>query len=214
MGFEKWNKGHTPVYKPKSQLHPGHKGSSFTTTVDPVENKYQSARKEKEIKQTGRKACICCGGGHTLDVCVQMRRMAHEKKIGFLKENSICFSCLCIGHISKVCRKRISCSKCSLKHPTVLLKEPVKDSEQMERIPELHVDNTLVSSGLTEAGDQDCKLPFVPVQVKSNEGTKTVITYAVLDQGSTAVFCTESLMHKHPRRGIFARNFDCAMMNM
>ena len=182
--------------KSKSQFRPGHKGSSFATNVSPVENKYQSARKEKEIKQTGRKACICCGGGHTLDVCVQMGKMVHEKKIGFLKENGICFGCLCTGHISRDCRKRISCSKCSLRHPTVLHKEPVKDSEQMERSPGLHVENTLVSSGLTGAGEQDCKLPIVPVQVKSKKGTKTVITYAFLDQGSTAVFCTESLMHK------------------
>lgn len=107
-----------------------------------------------------------------------------ERKIGFLKENGICFGCLCTGHISKDCRKRISCSRCSFKHPTILHKL------------ELHVDNTLVSSGLTGAGDQDCKLPIVPVQIKSNKGTKVVITYAFLDQGSTAVFCTESLMQK------------------
>lgn len=161
-----------------------------------MENKHQSARKEKEIKQTGRKACICCGGEHTLDVCVQMGRMPHERKIGFLKENGICFGCLCTGHISKDCRKRITCSRCSLKHPTILHMKPVNDSEQMDRRPELHVDNTLVASGLTGAGDQDCKLPIVSVPVKSNKGTKIVITYAFLDQGSTAVFCTESLMQK------------------
>lgn len=131
-----------------------------------------------------------------MDVCAQLGRMSHERKIGFLKENGICFGCLCTGHISKDCRKRISCSRCSLKHPTILHKEPVKDSEQTERSPELHVDNTLVSSGLTGAGNQDCKLPIVPVQVKSNKGTTVVITYAFLDQGSTAVFCTESLMQK------------------
>ena len=179
--------------KPKPQFRPGNKGSSFATTLGPLENKHQSARKEKEM---GRRTCICCGGGHALDVCVQMGKMPHEKKIGFLKENGICFGCLCTGHISKDCRERISCSRCSFKHPTVLHKEPVKDSEQTQRIPELRVDNTLVSSGLTGAGDQDCKLPIVPVQVKSNKGTKIIVTYAFLDQGSTAVFCTESLMQK------------------
>lgn len=140
--------------------------------------------------------CICCGGGHTLDACVQLGRRSHEKKIGFLKENGICFSCLCTGYISKDCRKRISCSKCSLKHPTILHREPADDSEENKRNTEGHVDNKLVSSGLTGAGDQDCKLPIVPVQVKSNKGSKIVNTYAFLDQGSTAVFCTESLMHK------------------
>lgn len=60
----------------------------------------------------------------------------------------------------------------------------------------MHVDHRLVSSGLTGAGDQDCKLPIVPVQVKSNKGSRIINTYAFLDKGSTAVFCTESLMHK------------------
>lgn len=66
----------------------------------------------------------------------------------------------------------------------------------MERKPETAVDSTLVSSGLTGAGDHDCKLPIVPVQVKSKKGSKILTTYAFLDQGSTAVFCTQALMHK------------------
>lgn len=136
----------------------------------------------------GRKACICCGGGHTLDVYVQMGIMLHEKRIGFLKENDICFGYLCIGHISEDCCKRISCSRCSLKHPTILHNELVNDSEQMERSPELHVDNTLVASGLTGAGDQDSKLTIVPVQAKSNKGTNIFITYAFLDQVKIAAF--------------------------
>lgn len=181
--------------KLKSQVRSGNKGTSFATIAGIVEEKHQSV-KEKEIIPSGRKLCICCGGGHTLDVCVQLGKMVHQKKIGFLKENGICFGCLCIGHISRDCRKRISCTKCSLKHPTVLHKEPSNISEQTMRNTVVSVDNMLVTSGLTGAGDQDCKLPIVPVQVKSNKGSKIITTYAFLDQGSTAVFCTESLMHK------------------
>lgn len=60
----------------------------------------------------------------------------------------------------------------------------------------MSVDNTIVSSGLTGAGKQNCKLPIVPVQVKAKRGSKTIYTYAFLDQGRTAVFCTEDLMHE------------------
>ncbi|KAL0178992.1 hypothetical protein M9458_024434, partial [Cirrhinus mrigala] len=115
-----------------------------------------------------------------------------EEKHQSVKEKEIIPS----GHISRDCRKRISCTKCSLKHPTVLHKEPSNISEQTMRNTVVSVDNMLVTSGLTGAGDQDCKLPIVPVQVKSNKGSKIITTYAFLDQGSTAVFCTESLMHK------------------
>ncbi|KAJ8290536.1 hypothetical protein GJAV_G00014180 [Gymnothorax javanicus] len=54
----------------------------------------------------------------------------------------------------------------------------------------------LVSSGLTGAGDNHCKLPIVPVQLKCKKSNKTVVTYAFLDEGSTAVFCTVNLMNK------------------
>ena len=60
----------------------------------------------------------------------------------------------------------------------------------------MSVDSALMSSGLTGAGDHDCKLPIVPVQVKSKKGSKIVTTYAFLDPGSTAVFCTEALREK------------------
>ncbi|KAK7944331.1 hypothetical protein WMY93_000059 [Mugilogobius chulae] len=171
-------------------------GASFATTVDPVEYGPQSASDKKDIMAVReRNACLYCGAGHTLDMCAQLGKIAHEEKIRFLKENGICFGCLGTGHISRYCRKRLSCIKCDFKHPTVLHKKYSYDNAE-QGSAELHEENMLVSSGLTGAGDQDCKLPIVPVQVKSKKGTKIVTTYAFLDQGSTAVFCTDSLMNK------------------
>ena len=69
-------------------------------------------------------------------------------------------------------------------------------AELAERSIQVTVDDTLVSSGLTGAGEIDCKLPIVPIQVKAKKGNKVILTYAFLDQGSTAVFCTESLKQK------------------
>lgn len=43
---------------------------------------------------------------------------------------------------------------------------------------------------------KDCKLSIVPVQIKSSKGSKTILTYAFPDPGSTATFCTENLMRK------------------
>ncbi|KAJ0002709.1 hypothetical protein NQD34_007858 [Periophthalmus magnuspinnatus] len=123
-------------------------------------------------------------------------KMAHKEKIDFLKEKSACFRCLCTGHISKYCKKRILCLKCGLKHPTVLHKTNEPSAEQTQKSVKVSVDNTLVSSGLTGAGEKTCKLPIVPVQVKAKKGSKVISTYAFLDQGSTGVFCTEKLMHK------------------
>ena len=63
------------------------------------------------------------------------------------------------------------------------------------------MNSTVVSSGLTGAGDKNCKLPIVPVQVRSKNGSKIITTYAFLDPGSSAVFCTEALMHKLELQG-------------
>lgn len=68
-------------------------------------------------------------------------------------------------------------------------------AEPAERSVQVTVGGTLVCSGLTGAGEMDCKLPIVPIQVKAKKGNKIIFTY-FLDQGSTAVFCTESLKQK------------------
>lgn len=47
----------------------------------------------------------------------------------------------------------------------------------------------------TGAGEDDCTLAIVPVQVKSKKGSEIVQTYAFLDPGSSATFCTETLMN-------------------
>lgn len=134
----------------------------------------------------------------TLELCFQLEKMAHTEKIAFLKENGVCFACLCKGHICKDCRKRLSCKVCSFNHPTMLhihSKKKWTESET-ERESGTAVGRALVSSGLTGAGDHDCRLPIVPVQIKSKKSNETVLTYAFLDPGSTAVFCTVNLMNK------------------
>ncbi len=54
----------------------------------------------------------------------------------------------------------------------------------MEKKSRTAVDDVLVSSGLTGTGDHDCKIPIVPVQIKTKKGSRII----TLDQGSTAVF--------------------------
>ncbi|KAI3359305.1 hypothetical protein L3Q82_002621 [Scortum barcoo] len=48
------------------------------------------------------------------------------------------------------------------------------------------------TSAYTGAGD-DCIFSIVPVQVKSKKGSKVVETYAFMDPGSSATFCTDTL---------------------
>ncbi|KAG7457401.1 hypothetical protein JOB18_017993 [Solea senegalensis] len=147
------------------------------------------------------KRCLFCGGGHALEVCFLLEKKAHHEKITFLKENGACFGCLQIGHMSKDCRKRLSCNICNLKHPQMLhihqrRFEMDKHQAQTKEEADIRAIASVQTSGLTGAGEDNCKLSIVPVKVKAKKGNTTVHTYAFLDPGSTASFCTLGLMTK------------------
>lgn len=120
------------------------KGSSFATTVTSVENNNTAKGTENNSTATkgrspdtipsAKKVCLFCEGGHTLEFCPRLEKRTHAEKITFLREKGVCFGCLCIGHVSMDCQKRLSCKECSLKHPTILHihlrgKEPATEGE-------------------------------------------------------------------------------------
>ncbi len=83
------------------------------------------------------------------------------------------------------------CGMCSQKHPTIL-----HISAKGKTIEEKQVSNALVTLQTYAhigAGEQDCFLSIVLVQVKSKLGDFTVTTYSFLDQGSTATFVPKDL---------------------
>lgn len=188
------------MVKSHSQTSSKARGSSFATAVIPAEKKVESGNKLE--KNSLVKVCLFCGAGHSLDVCLLLDKRTQDEKLSFLKENRMCFGCLCVGHMSKDCRKRLICRVCNYRHPTLLHFHPKakqKSSTQANGGLEFARGGAVVSvqsSGLTGAGKQDCTLSILPVQVKSKRGQETLVTYAFLDPGSTASFCTERLMNR------------------
>lgn len=156
---------------------------------------------KKEGAPLDKRTCLYCKGEHALELCSLLGKRAHKQKITFLKEQKVCFGCLCIGHISKDCRRRMSCKTCGARHPSMLHIHP-KNKDQDKDQAGVADTNTAVGSSLVEVqssgltGDHDCKLSIVPVKVKSKKSHKIVETYALLDQGSSGSFCTSSLMNK------------------
>lgn len=66
------------------------------------------------------RVCLYCTNcGHTLKSCILLDRKDHSEKINFLKTN-VYFGCLSNGHISRDCRKGLSCITCGLLHPIML----------------------------------------------------------------------------------------------
>lgn len=148
-----------------------------------------------------------------LEWCTLLEKRAHSEKIAFLKKSGVCFGCLCAGHISKDCRKRLSSQTCGSRHPSH--SSEGKWSSRGERQEQLRWCGgqffTVQTSGLTGAGEGDCKLTIVPVRVKSKKGQRTVETYTFLDQGSSASFCTMGLMDRLDLSGRKTRILLCTM---
>ncbi|XP_039869513.1 uncharacterized protein LOC120722563 [Simochromis diagramma] len=189
--------------KLKSQTHTRFKESYFATSVMASEKENNKVKEKERTAQM--RSCLFCKGEHTLENCQELERKTQKDKITFLKENGVCFGCLCKGHISRDCKKRLRCKTCGLKHPQMLhiyQKTMSKEQESKEQTQNRAI-VSIQTSALTGAGKDEFKLSIVPVKVKAKKGNVTLYTYAFLDPGSTASFCTVKLMNKlkmHGRR--------------
>ncbi|XP_063049984.1 uncharacterized protein LOC134444684 [Engraulis encrasicolus] len=163
-------KGKTPVKTRPSKSS----SSSYVTSVAPV---------------TGASAdpsCLFCSSKHALDSCQKFTKKAHRDKLSFLKTKGICYGCLTPGHISKDCNRRLTCNVCKRTHPSSL-HIPTKETVSPSAV-------SVAESCHIGAGDHESILSIVPVNVKAAKGSHVIQTYALLDPGSSATFCSEDLM--------------------
>ncbi|KAL1277030.1 hypothetical protein QQF64_023703 [Cirrhinus molitorella] len=146
--------------------------------------------------------CLYCNNGHELMSCLQFEMQPHREKMNFIRQNGICFGCLTKGgHVSKDCTKHLTCNICNKPHPSVLhIIRPLETSKQLKKAPVSSTRVTLQAGKHTGVRNTEsyteCLLSIVPVQIKSSKGSQILHTYAFLDPGSSASFCTENLMRK------------------
>lgn len=195
----------------QKEKHYGRKevsGSSFATNVsteskEPQKTHVKPANASKTLSAF-EKPCLYCQQSHTLASCSKIKCQPHKERVDFLKQKGLCFGCLVPGHLSKFCKRRIECKECALKHPDILhiIKEEgsvspeKKDDHHESEVSCAQVSILRESCSLTGAGEAECVLSIVPVKIKSKRSDKCVETYAFLDPGSTATFCTEDLQKK------------------
>ncbi len=190
-----------PINQPKLRPEGRVKGNIFATTVALMESGETTKNMRTELPSSNSKVislCLCCAKHHVLEYCLQFKRKKHREKMEFLKEKELCFGCLSAGHMSRNCGKRLTCRICSQHHPTVLHVDrnaansgmASKESEARKFL------GSAETCGHTGAGKDRCLLSILPVQVKASKGDQIVQTYAFLDPGSSATFCTESLMQR------------------
>ena len=105
--------------------------------------------------------------------------------------------------MARFCPERKACKfpNCTRKHPTVLHTSSNCDKCSVdvgvgtENSTEAPVLNGMVNTdkclnGLNQEARRRTAMAVIPVKVRSKENNKSVITYAFLDNGSSATFCT------------------------
>lgn len=190
----------------------GQRESTFFTGVQDtaMEATVKKSNPVKDIVSAFHKPCLFCQKNHALSVCHKIKELKNTERINFLKSKGLCFGCLTFGHLSKTCRKRLKCQTCSQSHPDILHVKTV-DNCGSEKTEENNTENDIVASAYvslgqesrrkTGAGEDECVLAVVPVQLKSRKSERYVETYALIDPGSTATFCTEDIQRKLNLKG-------------
>ena len=172
-------------------------GVKEITEAKPFHGKPSKSLCFSSVTKSGLK-CYACDQCHTIESCPLMLQLDMPARIETIKKKRLCFACLRPNHISKYCKRRMICSKCNKRRPTMLHVEfkdnssPAKDQRNEEKT---YQENNSKICGETKIMDSSAVLPVLPVQISAS-GETPVKTYAFLDNGSQSTFITEDLRYK------------------
>ena len=170
-----WNALHkTDSDKRKEKVH-------FKSKTLTINTKYPS----KEDKERPKRRCLYCNSENcNLIKCKKLSSQGIDERHRFVKERQLCFGCLRQGHVSKDCRRRAICQKCSKRHPT-LLHDDARSSDRkiqsLEGVPQIAATSHRIEATNTSM--------IVPVWVATADNPKEeVLVYALLDTQSDTTF--------------------------
>ena len=178
----------------KKMNNKARKVRSFSTKTE------QKKSTSNSKQSTDTKNCeYCKGTSHNLETCFKMGKLPIDEKLKFIRQQGMCFACLKKGkHISKDCKNKLVCKECAKGHPTVLHQDKLDNTKEEKATTDKKIVNKMTSRPCshTGAGEDDAYPTIIPVTVYSRNTGISVETYAHIDQGSDAVFCTKSLQNQ------------------
>ena len=139
----------------------------------------------------GLRKCWCCSGTcKSLSSCSKFRGFSVDKRIEYANKNRLCSNCLVYNHFAKNCYREKGCkiAGCPHKHHILLHRPSNLDKNQNSPSAKPTVDCNATSS----KGKGKVCLRILPVRVEN--GTKSIDTYALLDNGSDVSLCNERLV--------------------
>ena len=183
-------------------------GSSKGTNNKPkLKNSF--ATNVEEAQSNEQLQCSYCKlENHKVETCYKLQKQTIEERLKHLRQLGVCFGCLKkASHRSKDCTKKLICSKCSKKHPTVLhlddkenkavpsvaavTQKTEGDKNKNQAASDVKV-KSMSTCARSSAGDGSSPC-IIPVKVHAKNTGITVETLAYLDTGSDATFCTNTL---------------------
>ena len=127
-----------------------------------------------------KRKCVLCEGEHALYKCEKYLQKTAEERLKFVRAKHLCFNCLGVEHNAQECKSKYRCyvSGCGMPHHTSIHECGLKDIQKMS-----------VACASTKRNNVFMKV--VPVKIMSE--TKTIDTYALLDDGSEATIVRQDL---------------------
>ena len=170
----------------KGQRTKDTKGSKTVLSGETTEEK--SMEPEETVNQQ-HKCVFCKRPDHHLDACSKFKTETPENKIKFVKENGICFGCLRKGHMSKDCRKRLTCQTCNKRHPTCLHQDRSIPKGKEDRSEDESTSVPKSTSCTSQGVSNNSTSMIVPVWLSTcSRPDNEVLVYAILDTQSDATF--------------------------
>ncbi|XP_033118507.1 uncharacterized protein LOC117118111 [Anneissia japonica] len=187
-------------------------------TTHPVFGVVEGSNKQKQQGQKGTvyaqqgkpnsapnsPTCPLCSHGHFLPRCETFKKMSLGGRLNVIKDKRLCRNCLTPGISLQLALKTVSASFVHDKHSTFLhpTKSATTPANAEVKSPEAK-DKLNMAAGVKGSR---IGLAVVPVRVKVAGFSKSVVTYAFLDNGSNTTFCTDDLLKK--------LNAKCSHVNM
>ncbi|KAK6195425.1 hypothetical protein SNE40_000861 [Patella caerulea] len=139
--------------------------------------------------------CPLCHGNHNLNFCKDFQKKTYDDRMTFVKNQELCFGCLCKGHRSTRCRKRQRCDKCKEFHPsTIHYEKKFQNNGENKSKSDETKPKEVTSNSAVRHGSLTTSL-IVPVRVyHESQPDKKVLKYLLQDEASDTIFITDKTL--------------------
>ncbi|XP_014663229.1 PREDICTED: uncharacterized protein LOC106805948 [Priapulus caudatus] len=202
--------------KPKGDKR---RAGSFAIQASPAPKSNFEPGKTRSVEP-----CLHCGQAHYLTQCMTFKSLRIKDRRAFILSKGLCVNCFRPGHYGRDCPRPFTCAVegCGQKHSKFLhipARRPDSDeggtpvrtynpntSQNLPLTPAIPAQMSVAPprnqvSNFVRAQGGKLALPIVPARVRCLDSNRYVDTYAMLDPGTNATYCTEALCNSVGAKG-------------